>query len=60
MAITLTNSNLHHLQSGNKYAAALRVRVQHFDQHTEFTLGIDLSLFEAIHDHPMGYKTGGF
>jgi hypothetical protein len=24
-----------------------RRRVQHFDQHTEFTLGIDLSLFEA-------------
>lgn len=28
-------------------------RVQHFDQHTEFTLGIDLSLFEVgpLHQH---------
>lgn len=24
------------------------LRVQHFDQHTEFTLGIDLSLFEEL------------
>eukprot|EP00913_Durusdinium_trenchii_P033992 g31819.t1 len=32
----------------NVFDMAVGQMVQHFDQHTEFTLGIDLSLFEEI------------